>query len=170
MGAFSGDCPSPSLEPPLPCLQSCLLHLLPSPRSPLSRGTTSLPSAIHPTVCTLIVASLRKCSPFTQCHHLALFGHRSLICFLANISIFFMYSFTVLFNKNEFLLATASLFQLNSAFRSQEEVENRVTCEINVARLSCQGHSQFCYPNPLYAGIHNKNPAQNPEVIPLEQR
>ena len=92
-GAFSGDCPSPSLEPPLPCLQSCLLSSLPSPRSPLSRGTTSLPSAIHPTVCTLIVASLRKCSPFTQCHHLALFGHRSLICFLANISIFFYVQF-----------------------------------------------------------------------------
>ena len=81
-----------------------------------------------------------------------------------------MYSFTVLFNKNEFLLATASLFQLNSAFRSQEEVENRVACEINVAELSCHGYCQFCNPNPLKTGIHNQNPAQNPEVIPLEQR
>ena len=30
-GAFSGDCPSPSLEPPLPCLQSCLLSSLDHP-------------------------------------------------------------------------------------------------------------------------------------------
>ena len=65
----------------------------PSPRSPLSRGRTSLPSAIHPTVCTLIVASLRKCSPFTQCHHLALFGRRSLICFFCKHFYIVLYSF-----------------------------------------------------------------------------